>query len=157
MTDADLTSERVEEWLASIGTVSEVIAWMVWAFPDDGRRELVRALALRVAQIERELEQLRRDAARDLPAPARAARHRRCEVSAPKLTEAQVRMMRAIRDHHDATHGLRGRSEHGAASGTLSALVRRGLVHDGSRLTDAGRAVLAAHEGGCAAFGEEEP
>lgn len=72
MTDADLTSERVEEWLASIGTVSEEIARMVWAFPDDGRRELVRALALRVAQMERELEQLRRDAARDLPAPTQA-------------------------------------------------------------------------------------
>lgn len=63
--DPELSSERMQATLASLGQpLSEEIARMHWAFPDDGRRERVRAIAFRVAEMERELEQLRCDVER---------------------------------------------------------------------------------------------
>ena len=66
-------------------------------------------------------------------------------------TDAQIRMMRSVRDHANPKYHLRGRSEHGGGETTLGSLLRRKWVmhHSlGWTLTEAGVAVLDAAKGG---------
>lgn len=59
------------------------------------------------------------------------------------LSPTMYRMLENAAACCDLKHGLRGRSEHGGANGTIYALLRRGLIisrHGG--ITDAGRVAL---------------
>lgn len=60
-----------------------------------------------------------------------------------KLSPSQIRMLRSIREHGSPTYGLRGRSAHGGAEGTLASLRRRGLVTSDCQLTTEGERALA--------------
>lgn len=61
---------------------------------------------------------------------------------------AMLRMMQSIQDHGDCGYHLKGRSEFGGASGTISALRKAGYVifaktaQDKDRLTEAGKEAL---------------
>ncbi|MEI2742746.1 MAG: hypothetical protein V9G63_09995 [Candidatus Competibacter sp.] len=60
-----------------------------------------------------------------------------------RLSPTMYRMLENAAACCDLKRGLRGRSEHGGANGTIGALLRRGLIisrHGG--ITDAGRAAL---------------
>lgn len=63
-------------------------------------------------------------------------------TAAARLTPAQLRALRGLRDHDDAAWGLRTMQQYGGLVGTMAALRRRGLIDHGPtgyRLTDAGR------------------
>lgn len=66
-----------------------------------------------------------------------------------RLSNAQMRMLRRIHEHGDPWRGLKGRSQHGGAVGTIASLERMNLIAvDGGassvmrRLTIDGNAAL---------------
>ncbi len=63
-----------------------------------------------------------------------------------KLSEPQLRMLRAVRDHGNTQYGLVGNSAWGGAGHTLDALQRRSLLNMDCQLTDAGHEALASHQ-----------
>lgn len=64
-----------------------------------------------------------------------------------KLTEAQKKTLISARDVGIATHHLRGRSAFGGWEKTRIALMKRGLLDQFLRITDAGRAALQKDTG----------
>lgn len=56
----------------------------------------------------------------------------------PKLTPTMKSMLTKIADGKSPTDGLIGRSEHGGASSTYSALFRHKLVANDGKITPAG-------------------
>jgi hypothetical protein len=65
-------------------------------------------------------------------------------MSKVKLRPAQLRAMRAARDHGDPGHGLSGRSAFGGLTWTCASLRRLGLFGANNTLTDAGHALLTS-------------
>jgi len=60
-----------------------------------------------------------------------------------KLSQSQIRMLCAVRDHNNPYYGIYGRSAHGGAGQTLDALQRRRLLDKDCQLTEAGREALS--------------
>jgi hypothetical protein len=64
-----------------------------------------------------------------------------------KLSPTMLAMLRRVAEGRPATDGLHGRSEHGGAAGTWSSLIRRGLLDERGKITEAGRAAAGANNG----------
>lgn len=64
-----------------------------------------------------------------------------------RLSEAGRRALRSAAETGDPTSHLRGQAEHGGFSGTRISLRAHGLLDHQNKITEAGRAALAATEG----------
>lgn len=66
---------------------------------------------------------------------------------AKKMSAAQSRMLKDLRDHGNLYFSLRGRSEMGGAVWTIKALRKRGYINEDWHMTDVGEAALDAEIG----------